>query len=99
MASRWGRSPKNKGLLYGKPPFSASFVVISKKKVFSSESHHFFATFIREMKNNTALFLSNLKLNDLSEIYLGGQTKIWGEPPSLLPPSYMPAGDVTMMTS
>ena len=74
MASRWGRSPEKKkekrssvqkatifcklcgdlqkkGLQFGKPPFSA--------------------TFIYQIKNNTTLFLSFLKLKDLSEIYIG----------------------------
>ena len=41
----------------------------------------------------TTLFLFILKFKDLSKIYLGRQTKI------LLPPGYVPASDVAMMTS
>ena len=74
MASRWGRSPekkRKKGLLYRKPLFSASFVVISKKKGLQFGKPPFSATFIYQIKNNTTLFLSFLKLKDLSEIYIG----------------------------
>ena len=50
--------------------------MISKKKFFSSKIHHFLQLFNIKSKIIQQFFVSILKLKDLSEIYIGGQTKI-----------------------
>ena len=88
-----GATSKKKGLQFGKPPFSASFVVISKKQnVCSSESHHFLRLLGIGSKIINATFLfSILKLKDLNVIFLRGKTiYLAGQCPSA-PPDYMPA--------
>ena len=99
MASPWRRS-KKKGLLYGKPLFSTSFVVISKKKRPSVRKTTTFCDLYIKSKI-IQYFFSILKLKDLSEIYLGGATEIGGGqlPPPSAPSGYVPVGKVTMMTS
>ena len=79
MPLRWGRSHKKnkekKGLLYEKPPFAVSFVVISEKKGLQFGKPPFSAIYVYQIKNNTTLFLSILKLKNLSVVHFRKQIK------------------------
>ena len=65
---------KQKGFQCGKPPFSASFVVISKKRS-SVRKATIFCDFYISNQIYCKTFSFHPKLKDLSEIYLGGKIK------------------------
>ena len=76
MTSRWRQSQKNKKVFCTKSHHFLQALWWSPKKSLQFGKPPFSATL--NIKTNTTLFLSILKLKDLSEIYLGEQITIWG---------------------